>query len=143
MNNQTILLKAYVLCEWNYVLQLFKERVQSLKHIVAAKKYLKYLTSLCDSIAMDPDCNKPAEELAAEIFDLKEIVNSEIVVTKQTSLLPTLSFRSCDEDSNSEQQRDGKSESEAQPLIFLPIVPARSTSEELGEIFQILFKALF
>ncbi|MCP9260330.1 hypothetical protein DINM_003693 [Dirofilaria immitis] len=97
-----------------------------------SKKYLKYLTSLCDSIAADPDCNKPVEELAAEIFDLKEIVNSGIVVTKQTSLLPTLSFGSGDEGSNSAQQRDGKSESETQPLIFLPVVPARSTPEELG-----------
>nr|CDQ02247.1 Bm7169, isoform c [Brugia malayi] len=111
--------------------ELFKERAQSLKHIVAAKKYLKYLTSLCDNIATDPECNKPVEELAAEIFDLKEIVNSGIVVTKQTSLLPTLSFGSGDEGSNSLQQRDGKSESETQPLIFLPVVPARSTSEEL------------
>ncbi|KAM3720752.1 Carboxypeptidase [Dirofilaria immitis] len=114
--------------------ELFKERAQSLKHIVAAKKYLKYLTSLCDSIAADPDCNKPVEELAAEIFDLKEIVNSGIVVTKQTSLLPTLSFGSGDEGSNSAQQRDGKSESETQPLIFLPVVPARSTPEELEKI---------
>ncbi|VDO21530.1 unnamed protein product [Brugia timori] len=111
--------------------ELFKERAQSLKHIVAAKKYLKYLTSLCDNIATDPEFNKPVEELAAEIFDLKEIVNSGIVVTKQTSLLPTLSFGSGDEGSNSLQQRDGKSESETQPLIFLPVVPARSTSEEL------------
>ncbi|VDM20049.1 unnamed protein product [Wuchereria bancrofti] len=114
--------------------ELFKERAQSLKHIVAAKKYLKYLTSLCDSIATDPECNKPVEELAAEIFDLKEIVNSGIVVTKQTSLLPTLSFGSGDEGSNSLQQRDGKSESETQPLIFLPVVPARSTSEELEKM---------
>uniref|UniRef100_A0A8R1TLS1 Uncharacterized protein n=1 Tax=Onchocerca volvulus TaxID=6282 RepID=A0A8R1TLS1_ONCVO len=114
--------------------ELFKERAQSVKHIVAAKKYLKYLTSLCDSIATDPDCNKPVEELAAEIFDLKEIVNSGIVVTKQTNLLPTLSFGSGDEGNNSVQQRDGKSESETQPLIFLPVVPARSTPEELEKI---------
>ncbi|OZC12440.1 hypothetical protein X798_00071 [Onchocerca flexuosa] len=114
--------------------ELFKERAQSLKHIVAAKKYLKYLTSLCDSIATDPDCSKPVEELAAEIFDLKEIVNSGIVVTKQTNLLPTLSFGSGDESNNSVQQRDGKSESETQPLIFLPIVPARSTPEELEKV---------
>ncbi|KAK6106064.1 hypothetical protein QQG55_22750 [Brugia pahangi] len=114
--------------------ELFKERAQSLKHIVAAKKYLKYLTSLCDNIATDPECNKPVEELAADIFDLKEIVNSGIVVTKQTSLLPTLSFGSGDEGSNSLQQRDGKSESETQPLIFLPVVPARSTSEELEKM---------
>ncbi|VDO37732.1 unnamed protein product [Onchocerca flexuosa] len=120
--------------------ELFKERAQSLKHIVAAKKYLKYLTSLCDSIATDPDCSKPVEELAAEIFDLKEIVNSGIVVTKQTNLLPTLSFGSGDESNNSVQQRDGKSESETQPLIFLPIVPARSTPEELGEFFTDLFR---
>ncbi|KAL3998588.1 hypothetical protein ACH3XW_15655 [Acanthocheilonema viteae] len=108
--------------------ELFKERAQSLKHIVAAKKYLKYLTSLCDNIATDPDCNKSVEELAAEIFDLKEIVNNGIVVTKQTSLLPTLSFGNGDEGSSS-VQRDGKSESETQPLIFLPVVPARSTPE--------------
>lgn len=113
-------------------LQLFKERAQSLKHIVAAKKYLKYLTSLCDSIATDPECNKSVEEFAAEIFDLKEIVNSGIVVTKRTSLFPTLSFGNGDESSSSVHQRDGKSESETQPLIFLPVVPARSTPEELG-----------
>ncbi|CAG9531761.1 unnamed protein product [Cercopithifilaria johnstoni] len=113
--------------------ELFKERAQSLKHIVAAKKYLKYLTSLCDTIATDPDCNKSVEELAAEIFDLKEIVNSGIVVTKQTSLLPTLSFGSGDEGSSA-QQRDGKSESETQPLIFLPVVPARSTPEALEKM---------
>ncbi|EFO23351.1 hypothetical protein LOAG_05134 [Loa loa] len=114
--------------------ELFKERAQSLKHIMAAKKYLKYLTSLCDSIATDPDCNKSVEELAAEIFDLKEIVNSGIVVTKQSGLLPTLSFGSGDEGSNSVQQRDGRSESETQPLIFLPVVPARSTPEELEKM---------
>lgn len=129
----------YLVNKIDMFLQLFKERAQALKHIVAAKKYLKYLTSLCDSIATDPDCSKPVEELAADIFDLKEIVNSGIVVTKQTNLLPTLSFGSGDEGSNSVQQRDGKSESETQPLIFLPVVPARSTSEELGWDFSIFF----
>ncbi|VDK76216.1 unnamed protein product [Litomosoides sigmodontis] len=114
--------------------ELFKERAQSLKHIAAAKKYLKYLTSLCDGIATDPECNKSVEEFAAEIFDLKEIVNSGIVVTKRTSLLPTLSFGNGDESSSSVHQRDGKSESETQPLIFLPVVPAKSTPEELEKI---------
>ncbi|VDM96514.1 unnamed protein product [Thelazia callipaeda] len=114
--------------------ELFKERAQSLKHIVAAKKYLKYLTSLCDNIAADPDFNKSTEELASDMFELKESGGGGIVLAKQTGLLPTLNFASSDESSSTTQSRDGKNEPEAHPLIFLPVVPASSTLEESEKV---------
>lgn len=96
---------------------------------MAAKKFLKYLTSLCDAVAADPECGKSVEELASEVFDLKGISDNGIFVAKHMANLPTLSFGSNEE--GCFVQRDGKSEPESQPLILLPIVPTENAPEEM------------